>query len=412
MPEGTKRTIQASKILEEIQKNEYVFYESVVVEGDLDLRKLDLQIRYVERTGSQKEIGLTEDVKIVQSGISILNSTFQGELDFSNTIFGEHVYFGEVTFDKDVFFSGAIFSKDSNFRESTFCRGAYFNESTFVKEAYFSGGKFNRGAYFKGAIFRERADFSYADFIEDALFNQGFFSEYASFDGVFFSEDALFNQGFFSEYASFDGAFFSEDVLFNGAKFEGDVLTFRDATFILAKSQEEACRRAKNVLSKAGNREEEEYHFYREMEAKRKQKGIYETDNRMFEKYSTLRAENLAIVNRFLWYDIVEHIFLQKIFGYGVHPKRLMISWGAIVLVFGVLYLYGRAITETMDWSDNFKVSFATAIAPGYIATIINPGGGGYRLDPAYQWVAMIETIVGTFLWAGFIATFAKKYMR
>jgi hypothetical protein len=57
-------------------------------------------------------------------------------------------------------------------------------------------------------------------------------------------------------------------------------------------------------------------------------------------------------------------------------------------------------------------VSFAIAIAPGYIAAIINPGSAGYRLVPAYQIVAMIETIVGTFLWAGFIATFAKKYMR
>jgi len=88
-----------------------------------------------------------------------------------------------------------------------------------------------------------------------------------------------------------------------------------------------------------------------------------------------------------------------------------MISWIAIVLAFGILYLDERAIITT-DWVDNFRVSFATAIAPGFIAAIVTPRSGGYWLDPAYNWVAMVETILGTFFWAGFIATFAKKYMR
>jgi hypothetical protein len=42
-----------------------------------------------------------------------------------------------------------------------------------------------------------------------------------------------------------------------------------------------------------------------------------------------------------------------------------------------------------------------------------NPGTTGYKITTELcQYVAMIETIVGTFLWAGFLATFAKKYMR
>ena len=89
-----------------------------------------------------------------------------------------------------------------------------------------------------------------------------------------------------------------------------------------------------------------------------------------------------------------------------------MISWGAIVLAFGFFYWYGDGIIGTTNGSDYIKFSFAIAIAPGYIATIINPESAGYKIVPAYQIVAMLETIVGTFLWAGFIATFAKKYMR
>ena len=74
-----------------------------------------------------------------------------------------------------------------------------------------------------------------------------------------------------------------------------------------------------------------------------------------------------------------------------------------------------NAISGISSVFDYLKVSFATAIAPGYIAVIMNPSNstGGYRLTSGYyQAAAMVETLLGTFLWAGFIATFAKKYMR
>lgn len=108
----------------------------------------------------------------------------------------------------------------------------------------------------------------------------------------------------------------------------------------------------------------------------------------------------------------MEYIFIQKIFGYGVHPWWLMFWWGIIVLVFGVVYWHGNALIGAENWLDYIKISFATAITPGYIAVIISPGSTGYQLTSGYQAVAMAETIFGTFLWAGFIATFAKKYMR
>jgi hypothetical protein len=88
--------------------------------------------------------------------------------------------------------------------------------------------------------------------------------------------NAFFSGATFSGDADFSKATFSEHALINRAKFPGDFLTFRNAVFAKPHTQEEACRRAKNVLAKAGNRDEEEYHFYREMEAKRIQKGIRE----------------------------------------------------------------------------------------------------------------------------------------
>lgn len=102
-------------------------------------------------------------------------------------------------------------------------------------------------------------------------------------------------------------------------------------------------------------------------------------------------------------------------FGYGVHFERLIASWAIIVVLFAGLYYHSDVISGVSNAFDCLKVSFATAIAPGYIAIIINPGNstGGYRITSGYyQAAAMVETLLGTFLWAGFIATFAKRYMR
>jgi hypothetical protein len=66
---------------------------------------------------------------------------------------------------------------------------------------------------------------------------------------------------------------------------------------------------------------QEKSHFYRELVAKRKQNGLLGGQNNILrDMHNTLKVENLAIVKRFLWYDFIEYVFIQKIFGYGVHP--------------------------------------------------------------------------------------------
>jgi hypothetical protein len=49
-------------------------------------------------------------------------------------------------------------------------------------------------------------------------------------------------------------------------------LTFREAKFTHMEAQEEACRKAKQTWETLGDRKIADDHFYREMEAKRKQK--------------------------------------------------------------------------------------------------------------------------------------------
>ncbi|MHC1631257.1 MAG: ion channel [Methanotrichaceae archaeon] len=68
------------------------------------------------------------------------------------------------------------------------------------------------------------------------------------------------------------------------------------------------------------------------------------------------------------------------------------------VTVEGNLDLFGLDSAYECVW-----FSISTAATPGY--AMFHPNG-------FYQLVSGIEAIFGTFLWAAFIATFARKWMR
>ena len=102
---------------------------------------------------------------------------------------------------------------------------------------------------------------------------------------------------------------------------------------------------------------------------------------------------------------------VQYIFGYGVHPLRVITTWLLTVFCLAFVYWIGNGVLEGGELevaADSFLeylyFSVVTAATPGY---------GGYKPAPGfYQGLASFEAIFGTFMWAAFIATFARKYMR
>ena len=428
MPETNRSTeielreIDASEILGKIQRREQVIYDHAIINGELDF-------------------AILEESHIV-SPISITNSQFKGpvyfgkifyaDTDFKHALFSENVR-GIPTFTKNANFDEAVFMKDAFFNKVVFEGHANFRGAEFGY-AGFEGAKFNWEARFDGANIKGYAIFSDAVFIRDARFSgatfgrenppfryyvaafeKATFNSKAQFSNTKFIGDASFNEAMFRKGTDFSEAMFSKNADFDESKFEGDDLTFRNAIFNKPGVQEDACRRAKIVLAKTGNRDEEEYHFYREMEAKRIRKGIRDNSGlSLVDLVDCLKTDTWSFW-RFFFHDVIEWIFVQMMFGYGVHFERLIASWAVIVLLFAVLYYQGGAISGAVWWFDDLKISFGTAIAPGYITAIINAGNstGGYKITSGYyQVAAMVETVLGTFLWAGFIATFAKKYMR
>jgi hypothetical protein len=347
--------IPSEDLLTRIKNGEPIEYDHVVISGDFDIRNLNLD---------NDEM----DLFIINSPISIRYSLIWGS----------------------VYLTKAIFKQNVDFLGSIFCCDAYFYESKLA------------GSNFQQSIFNGEANFRDTEFVSNAYFNKS----------IFYC-DANFYLSRFSGNAYFNWSQFLDTINFHGSKFMGDSLGFNEALFRDPKAQEEACRRAKNINEMNGNRELASYYFYREMEALRKQKGSLSGSHFLPpERERSMISENWSAIKRFFWYDIIEYVFVQGIFGYGVHPIRLIISWGIVVISFGILYKAGNGITGATQLFDYFKFSLAIAIAPGFIATIINPGSIGYNLSPEYQAAAIIESIFGTFLWAGFIATFARRYMR
>jgi hypothetical protein len=508
-----KTPISADWVLKRIQEGKRVRLNNAVIEGDLDLNKLDLPIETVERTEFELSIlKLQTEYKIVYSSIKITYSEFKYRADFSNTKFisdvdfnfvlfaeggaefsgasfsggarfagvnfGRDAFFKGVNFGRDAWFDGAIFREsarfdganfrryaffesvnfgwDTRFDGANFRKGAWFianfrgdasfNRASFSKDTRFEGTSFRAKTWFYGASFSEEANFNRVSFSGPAMFEEASFSGYAMFEEASFSGYASFNRASFSGGARFAGASFRADTWFDGAsfsesagfgkagfsgsawfrranfigyagldgtKFEGDVLTFRDAIFIHPQSQEETCRRAKNVLEKNGNRDEAGYHFYREMEGKRKQKEstyqYFDYEALLFCNEPNATPKKLTDLFNYLRYNILDYLFIQIIFGYGVHPLRLWACWWIVVGLFTIFYWIGGGINnlttnQPLNFLDCLWFSITVAVTPGF---------AGYKPSPGfYQVLAGLEAIFGTFMWAAFVTTFAKKYMR
>ncbi|MEW6011102.1 MAG: hypothetical protein AB1604_07390 [Euryarchaeota archaeon] len=190
-----------------------------------------------------------------------------------------------------------------------------------------------------------------------------------------------------TENLSFYAAEIEGNVWFNRAHIMGEAwfdrlkingnLNFFNTTFENVKGQERAHRSAKIIWEKIGDREKADYSFYHEMEAKRKQKPFY-----------------------FRYPEII----VQYLFGYGVHPSRLLFSFITLLLLFAFSYWVMEGLFSLDSLLNKLRFSFLTLIVPAY--GVINAKTG------LYSFLTILEAVIGAFTWPTFIVTFARKYMR
>jgi len=438
MADETRTVVPASEILEKIHRGDPVEYDNIIVEGDLDLTKLDLPEQQVERTQIEvDDLNLSKTAKIAVSPIKITTSEIRGFVRFNNCVLQKDVNFRGTKFTRgNAIFIGAKFGGDANFIDAKFTgRHADFRCAEFRGNASFIGVHFfiNSIANFSDARFTGHyTNFADAKFGGHAGFVRAKFKGYVEFivtkftgrradfsDAEFTGKANFIGAKFTGGIARFCGAKFGDKADFAVAQFLGDVLTFRNAIFADPRSQEDACRRAKNVLERAGDREEAGYHFYREMEGKRKSKGIkYEYFDyeillscKLDEKeLQAIQSRKLTSLRKYVWYNKIEYFLFQLIFGYGVHPHRLWGWWFFFVFLFAAIYWVGKGVR---DATTAQAITDPLAYIWFSITVAVTPGFAGYK--PAagwYQLLAGLEAIFGTFMWAAFITTFARKYMR
>ena len=239
------RVVQAEEILKKIELGQPVEYDNVIVEGELDLRGLNLTRMPVERVWYEEFLlGLPNYYVIVSSPITIRNSiikssvslngcVFQNEVKFLGTIFYKPALLGDSRFNQTVVLKWAQFNQTADFGDAWFNQTADFGDAWFNQTADFSGAHFNQdasffgfyGAYFNQtadfnrAQFNQTADFHSAHFNETADFNRAQFNQTAEFASAKFNQTADFNSAQFNHIADFRDAWFNQTVDFSGAHF-------------------------------------------------------------------------------------------------------------------------------------------------------------------------------------------------
>jgi uncharacterized protein YjbI with pentapeptide repeats len=264
--------VQAEEVLSLLKEGRPVYFEGVIITGNLDLEELEkrpVRSPFVIINSTLQNAsfeGVTFEDDAVLWGSHFGNASFKGAVfsraDFSDASFGNSNFMGAVfsspasfdgaVFQDDVSFVDSRFMKDASFMEARFFGDVDFNYSIFSYYTYFSGAQFSGDAAFSDvlfqgvldaylAVFNSSANFFGSDFggaagFSDALFRgtAGFgltrFSGLTSFDNATFEGEANFNLARFGDAAYFSGARFYGKALFGLAKFE-DIASLQKVSF-------------------------------------------------------------------------------------------------------------------------------------------------------------------------------------
>lgn len=191
--DGYSKTVNASDIIDLIDRGDNVYFENAVIKGVLDFTK----IKNTKRRGIYTEGEVTSTITfrnclfksdiigsyskkktIFKKGVSFAGCVVRGEVDFNKCDFIEYADFSKAEFETNVDFSEIEFGSNADFINVKFKRNANFHESRFENDANFSKSVFSQSADFSWAFFDEKADFSYVRFDGSVeFFGTSFFGE-------------------------------------------------------------------------------------------------------------------------------------------------------------------------------------------------------------------------------------------
>ncbi len=418
---ANREAIPSEEILEKIANGESVDYDGIIVIGDLDLSNLSL------RKGL-RENHLLKRFPIIISTIRITNSQIDGQLRLEKSIFEEDVDFTQTEFRNEVSmaesrlkgyvsfsgskfaesadFSGCRFDEFADFSGSTFGKDAYFLETIFNEDTNFRGSEFSRDVYYGGSIFKMYADFSEITFSRYASFRASLFEGYAYFSESHFSSDASFSATQFNSDASFMESKFEGDASFRGSQFKGYLSLMRSRFQEIADFSKSQFGKEVYLTEARLNSVKLDWSSIREqvicdgatylllIKIFKEQEQLKDADDCYYEyRNKSRKAKEWSDSSKILDY------IASLTCGYGLRPIRtIYLSLVLIVAFAGILML------------GNNGVSFLDAVYYSALAFISDPTGPG--LPGAYEYLFMMERLLGWLLMALFLVTLGRIMIR
>lgn len=359
-----------------------------ILHTELPIDEKSEEFKEIEKLKEKKVKEKTKKGDFNFEGVKLVNVDFskkeiKEEVNFTNASIKKDVSFDLAKVKKTVWFIGVKIGGNISFREVVLDRDVTFSKAEINGHVSFGLARVNDGVYFESA--KIDGDVTFMDAKIDLVVNLNGAKIKGSlnFMNAEIKGVALFEGLEIGWNASFYRTQFSRRAFFEFGQIGGR-LTFENAKINNPEDQETAYRKAKKIYEDLGDRARADYYFYHEMAARRKQKKHF--------------------------FNFLEFIFIQCIFGYGTRWLHVLITWFVVVLACAIIFwkFNGVVNADTLETAScfwqNIYFSIVTATTLGY---------GDYQPKLGiFQILASAEAIFGTFMWAAFIVIFARKYMR
>lgn len=205
-----------------------------------DRRRLS-QLSQLSRSLLMQSQATLPQITVLRGPLTLVQTRFEGFVNFSNTFFLGRVEAAGTTFSQDADWSTTRFSQSADFANAVFQRPVRFRNALFFNRARFNQTQFQSSANFQGSEFQAAANFNQAGFAQPANLTRITWRDTADFsqtrwqDTVMFDRDqfqqALFlGQSVFERPISFRQVQFSQSVNLRGATIL-DQADFADASF-------------------------------------------------------------------------------------------------------------------------------------------------------------------------------------
>ena len=325
-------------ILSCLRAGQSVTFDSVKIEGDLDLTSLNensaqsisissaLVLRNSHFTGSLISFnGDNENVVIFQGKVDLRGSQFDKRVDFTGATLEEFAHFENIQF-----------SDGANFTQAFFQNGASFNNTTFNDSSSFMLATISGGIDFSDAEFFILANFSWLHSTQgtnpllptDILFSRARFTGAVYFMDAVFENQVLFNDAVFSRSSPEDSVIFTNAIF---TKVDLTNANFESGQLELSQQPYKALIMPNFHPSILSDRNSVEGLSIFKDNFRRQ--GRLDLANEITYWQNCIQRQEKHILPQ-----ILETVFLDWTFGYGLKPMHSVKASILLILLFAIFY--------------------------------------------------------------------------